>query len=316
MRKLNKKALVSIVIPSYNEADGVRLAAQKISKILEKNNIHYEIIFVDDGSTDNTWQIICQISSENKNIKGISFSRNFGKESAIAAGLSSSNGDCAVVIDCDLQHPPEKIIEMYNLWRDGYDIIEGVKSSRGKEGLIYKLMSKIFYGIMSRAMKTDMTKASDFKLLDRSAINAVLSMKEKNAFFRALSSWVGFRTIEVEYDVQERKNGSSKWSKKSLIEYAITNITSFTTLPMQIVTFLGFAMLLLAILLGIIALCDYASGRAVEGFTTVIILNCFIGSVTMMSLGIVGYYISRIFDEVRDRPKYIIKASTGFSNEK
>lgn len=160
------------------------------------------------------------------------------------AGLTESSGDCCVVIDCDLQHPPEKIVEMYRLWEQGFEVVEGKKSSRGTEGKLHALAAKAFYSVISAAAGFDMANASDFKLLDRKAVNTLINMKEKNPFFRAFSSWIGFKTASIEFDVREREAGESKWSTLSLIRYAIRNISSFSTVPMQIVTALGVVMLL------------------------------------------------------------------------
>lgn len=298
--------MLSIIIPAYNEEEMIEKTSERISTLLNENNIDYEILFIDDGSKDNTWNYICKMGEKNSKIRGVCFSRNFGKEAAIFAGLSESKGACAVVIDCDLQHPPEKIIEMFHLWKQGYEIVEGVKRSRGKESNIHAFAAHCFYKIISHATQIDMSHASDFKLLDRKAINVLLNIPEKNAFFRALSSWVGFKTIQIEYDVQEREAGESKWSTFSLIKYAVVNITSFTSMPMQIVTILGILMFLLSFVLAVQAIYQKIIGIALGGFTTVIILQAFTGSVIMMSLGIIGYYISKIYDEIKGRPKYII----------
>lgn len=177
-----------------------------------KNEIPYEIIFVDDGSKDNTWKKICEQAAQDDKIGGVSFSKNFGKESAIFAGLEQAKGECCVVIDCDLQHPPEKIIEMYQMWQKGFEVVEGVKEDRGKESVIHGMAAGLFYKIISSAVHIDMSRASDFKLLDRKVINILINMKESHAFFRALSSWVGFKTCQIEYCVREREVGTTKWS--------------------------------------------------------------------------------------------------------
>lgn len=303
--------LLSVVIPSYNEEGLIHLTSKTLSTLLEEANIPYELIFVDDGSVDHTWKHIQEETCRNPSVKGVNFSRNFGKEAAIYAGLLYSSGDCCVVIDCDLQHPPEKIIEMYHLWQQGYEIVEGVKRSRGDESIIHTCAAKCFYKILSRITDIDMSKASDFKLLDRKAVNALLNMKEKNAFFRALSSWIGFSSTTIEFDVRERTIGESKWSTWSLIKYAASNISSFSSAPMQIVSLLGGIMMILSIILGGIAIYQKIAGIALEGFTTVIVINLFTGSIIMMSLGIIGYYISKIYEEIQGRPKYIVKKTCG-----
>lgn len=299
--------MLSVIIPAYNEEKMIPKTVSTIRGLLVEANIDFELLFINDGSKDDTWNVICKEGESDSRVRGLCFSRNFGKESAMFAGLTEAKGDCVVVIDCDLQHPPEKIIEMYRYWEQGYEIVEGVKASRGKESGMHAFAAKCFYGLISNATNIDMSHASDFKLLDRKAVNVLINMPEKNAFFRALSSWVGFKSIEVEYDVQEREIGESKWSTKSLIKYAITNITSFTAVPMQLVTVFGVIMFIVSVVMTLISLGQKIMGYASDGFTTVIILQCFTGSIMMMSLGIIGYYISKIYDEIKGRPKFIIR---------
>ncbi|RKM62804.1 glycosyltransferase [Butyrivibrio sp. XB500-5] len=307
---MEDSAVLSVVIPAYNEEEMIPKTSQTIEKILKEAGIEHELLFINDGSKDNTWTVIEDEARKNPLVKGVCFSRNFGKESAIFAGLYESKGDCAVVIDCDLQHPPEKIVEMYRLWEQGYEIVEGVKASRGKESGLHRFAAKSFYNIMTDAVGFDMSRASDFKLLDRKAVNVLLNMNEKNAFFRALSSWIGFKSTEVEYDVREREAGTSKWSTRALIKYAVTNISSFTSAPLQIVTLLGVLVFGLGLYSIIEALVRYFMGTAKEGFTTVIILQCLTSSAIMLGLGIIGFYISKIYEEVKGRPKFIIDRTT------
>jgi dolichol-phosphate mannosyltransferase len=300
------EGMLSVVIPAYNEEQMLSRCVEVLSRLLESEHISYELIFVDDGSKDRTWEEICRAHQENENVRGIHFSRNFGKEAAIFAGLSESKGECTAVMDCDLQHPPETLVEMYRLWERGFEVVEGVKRTRGKEAVTHRMATRIFYRIMSGAVKIDMSRASDFKLLDRKAVQSLLEMPERNAFFRAMSSWIGFRQTQVEFDVQEREAGESKWSTWRLISYAISNIVGYSAIPMQFVTGAGIVIFLLAVVLGIQTIIRYASGHAVEGFTTVILLILLIGSVIMISLGIIGYYIARIYEETKGRPRYII----------
>ena len=302
--------MISVILPAYNEEAMIEMTGNVISGILERENIPYEILFVDDGSTDGTWAGIMNLSEEKEEVRGISFSRNFGKEAAMVAGLAEAHGDCAVILDCDLQHPPEKIVEMYRLWEQGYEVIEGVKNSRGRERWVHKLAAKTFYSLISTASGFHMENASDFKLLDRKAVDAIVGMKEKYTFFRALSTWVGFRTTSVTYNVQERAAGESKWSTSGLVRYAVNNITSFSTAPMQFVTVCGVLVFIVSFISGIIALTQKLNGQALGGFTTVILLQGFIGSIIMISLGLIGFYIARIYEELRERPKYIISRRT------
>ncbi len=301
--------MLSVVIPAYNEEEMVPVAAKTVAQVLRDAGIVYELVFVDDGSRDRTWEEIRALASPQ--LRGVHFSRNFGKEAAIFAGLQAAKGDCVAVMDCDLQHPPEKLAEMYRLWEQGAEVIEGVKSDRGKESAAHRLAAATFYKLISRATRVDMSRASDFKLLDRKAVNVILTMREKRAFFRALSSWVGFRTAEVAYEVRERTAGQSKWSTWSLMKYAVSNITAFTALPLHLVTVFGILTLLVSLVLGVIALVQKFMGLALGGFTTVIILLLFLGSLIMISLGIIGYYVGNIYEEIKDRPRYVVAETCG-----
>lgn len=303
--------MLSVVIPAYNEEAVIERAADTITRVLGEAGIGYELLFIDDGSKDGTYDRIREISSVHPDIRGIRFSRNFGKEAAMFAGLQEAEGDCVIVMDCDLQHPPEKIPEMYRLWEEGYEIVEGVKHSRGHESGAHALAAKGFYKILSDAIGIDMSRASDFKLLDRKAVTVLLNMPEKQAFFRALSSWIGFKTIQIEYDVRDRSEGSSKWSTGALIRYAFSNITSYTTLPLQLITVLGILVFVVSVVMAVIALVQKFNGTALGGFTTVIILQCFTSSMIMLSIGIIGYYLAKIYEEVKGRPRYIISEKTG-----
>ena len=297
---------LSVILPAYNEEAMLPKTARVLAQILEGEKIDYELVFVDDGSKDLTWSEVLTAHQANDRVHGVLFSRNFGKEAAIFAGLAAAKGDCAAVMDCDLQHPPQTLVQMYRLWQQGYEVIEGVKKSRGKESGAHRAAAGVFYSLMSRATKIDMSRASDFKLLDRRAVNTLLDMPEQNAFFRAMSAWIGFRQTQVEFDVQEREAGVSKWSTRKLIRYAISNIAGYSTAPMQCVTWAGAAFLAFAIILGIQTLVRYFTGHAVEGFTTVILLVLLTGSIIMISLGVIGYYVARIYEEAKRRPRYIV----------
>lgn len=297
---------LSVVLPAYNEELMVGKTCRILREVLTEADISYELVVVNDGSRDNTWEEILKAGKKDPNILGVNFSRNFGKESAVFAGLAQATGDVVAVMDCDLQHPPQTLVEMYHLWEDGYEVIEGVKKSRGKEGFLHKKCAGFFYGIMSRATKVDMKNASDFKMMDRRAVSSILSLPERNMFFRATSSWVGYKTTHVKFKVQEREAGESKWSAWSLIKYAFTNIVAFTTFPLQFVTFAGGISFVGSLILMIYSLVQYFTGHAVEGYTTILIVLLMIGSAIMLSLGVIGYYIAKIYEEVKRRPRYII----------
>ncbi len=307
--------MLSVILPSYNEEQMIAVAAKTVTGILDEAGIDHELLFVDDGSRDKTWEEIQKAHETNPHVVGLHFSRNFGKEAAMFAGLEQAKGDCCVVIDCDLQHPPEKIVEMYRLWEQGYEVVEGIKEDRGEETGFHKFASLSFYRLISMATGLDMSASSDFKLLDRKVVDTLNKMPERNVFFRALSFWVGFKKTEVSYRVQERTAGESKWSTRSLIKYAINNIGSFSSAPLHLITILGILMLVTAVIFGVVALVQKIMGTALGGFTTVILLLLFASSLIMISLGIIGYYVARIYEEIKGRPRYIISKICGRDGE-
>ena len=316
MGQAQEKGLLSVVLPAYNEEASVPQAVQVIGGVLEEAGVPFELVFIDDGSRDGTWAAIEEEARQRPWVRGVRFSRNFGKEAAIFAGLAQAKGACVAVMDCDLQHPPEKLREMYRLWQEGYQVVEGIKVSRGKENPLHTFAARRFYAMISKATGIDMSKASDFKLLDRRAVDLLLAMREKNSFFRALSSWIGFSTAQVEFEVQPRFEGKSRFSVWSLIKYAIQSVTAFSSVPLQIVTLLGMAVFFCSVCLGVWSLWQKLSGRALEGFTTVILLELLIGSILMICLGIIGYYIAKIYDEIKDRPRYIVSKTCGDREQK
>lgn len=306
---------LSVILPAYNERENIALASRRVPAVLEAAGIPFELIFVCDGSTDGTWQAICEAAQADARVRGVCFSRNFGKEAALFAGLQEASGACCVTMDCDLQHPPEHIPEMYRLWQEGSEVVEAVKADRGREHPAYGFCARCFYNLISRASGIDMARSSDFKLLDRKVVDALLDMPERNTFYRALSSWVGFRTAQIPFEVQERTQGRSKWSLGALVKYAMSNITSFSAAPMQAVTVLGGLTLLVAVVMGVQTLVKKLMGLSLEGFTTVIIIQLFTGGVVMISLGIIGHYIAKIYEEIKRRPRYIISERCGKPEE-
>ena len=242
-------------------------------------------------------------------IRGIFFSRNFGKEAALFAGLRNVTGDCAIVLDADLQHPVSLIPDMYAAWKSGFEVVEGVKSDRGKESVFHRLFTKVFYGLISRAVGMDMRNASDYKLLDKKVVAELAALRERNTFFRALSFWVGFKKTTVYYEVAERVSGTSKWSTKSLIRYAINNVVCFSYAPLFIVGIIGAAFALFGIVLVIDTVIAFIRGASADGFPTLLIVMLLGFGGVMISLGIIGVYIAQIYDEVKGRPQYIISRS-------
>ncbi|ETA81507.1 glycosyltransferase family 2 protein [Youngiibacter fragilis] len=298
---------VTVVIPVYNEELLIRENVGVIAGFLTQAGVGFTILLVDDGSKDSTWQKLRELSNENNYVKALRLSRNFGKEAAICAGLEEADGDACIIMDSDLQHPPQLIPEMIRLWREeGYDVIEGVKASRGNESIVKKVGAGMFYSILSRLSGLNMQQASDFKLLDRKVVDAWKSMNERGTFFRGMSAWVGYNRKSLPFSVGTRTRGTSKWSVLNLFTLAIKAITSFSSFPLHIVTFIGVFFLLGALVLGIQTIYMKVSGMALSGFTTVILLLLIIGSALMISLGIIGSYIARIYDEVKFRPRYIV----------
>lgn len=274
--------------------------------VLNDTGRNWEIIAIDDGSTDKSWQLLNSAAEKDNRIRAFHFSRNFGKESAICAGLDLAAGDAVILIDGDLQHPPALIPEMLELWDQGYEVVEGQKSDRGKESFISRFNASIFYGSFRCLSGYDLTDASDFKLLDRKVVDAWRDLPEHHTFFRALSLWLGFKRTNFSFDVAERKKGKSKWKVSGLFRLSLDAITGFSARPLYLISFLGFVLLLIFFVLGIQTLVNYFAGNSASGFTTVILLQLLIGGSILISLGLIGIYIGRIFSETKARPRYII----------
>ncbi|MEI6132460.1 MAG: glycosyltransferase family 2 protein [Bacillota bacterium] len=304
--------MLSVVIPIYNEEKSIIENIKIINGILDFARIPHEFVLVDDGSKDNTWQEIVTLVNEFDFIRAIKLSRNFGKENALCAGLDAVQGDCCVVMDSDLQHPPESIIDMYTLWKDkGFEVVEGVKTFRGKESIFQKLSAKLFYKTLKTFSGIDLDNASDFRLMDRVVVEAWKAMPERQTFFRAMSTWVGFSRTQVFFTVQPRKKGSSGWNVFRLFKLAFNAITAFSTVPLQIATFAGGILFVFFLFMMGQTLYMKLNNYAVEGFTTVILLLLIIGSLLMISNGIIGIYISKIYEEVKQRPRYLVQKVIG-----
>jgi len=305
---MNKNnSLVSVVIPVFEEEKHLKQSLRVIEGVLNSERIKHHYVLVDDGSKDRTWETIKEAAREIPGISAVKLSRNFGKESALCAGLEMATGDACIVMDSDLQHPPALIPEMIRLWqKEGYEVVEGVKTSRGREGLFSKIYAYLFYKTLKRFAGFDLSGASDFKLLDSKVVTSWRLLTERNTFFRGMTAWVGYKRIRIPFEVAARATGKTKWSKVKLFRLALTAITSFSSLPLYVVVFLGLVFLIGSIPLGIDTLESYFRGIAVSGFTTVILLLLVIGSILMICLGIIGAYIARIFDEVKHRPRYLV----------
>lgn len=310
------KSFITVVIPVYNEERQICENISVIRKCLMETGMDFSILLVDDGSTDGTWFRLKMLSEEVPGIKALRLSRNFGKEAALCAGLEAAEGDACIIMDSDLQHPPTLIPEMVRLWKDeGYEVVEGVKASRGNESVINRAGADLFYSILTKLSGFNIKQASDFKLLDRKVVLAWRCMNERGTFFRGMSAWVGYNRISIPFNVGVRTGGVSKWSLFNLCNLAIKAITSFSSFPLQIVTIMGLVFLAGALVLGIQTLYMKLMGMAYNGFTTVILLLLIIGSSLMISLGVIGTYIARIYEEVKCRPRYIVADEIKSRNE-
>jgi len=298
--------LISIVMPVYHEGPHIEASVRTVHELLNTSQIEHEFVLVDDGSRDNSWEALQRLAQDLPCVHALRLSRNFGKEAALCAGLEATRGDAVVVMDADLQHPPECIPQMVQLWRDGWDVVEGVKASRGRESGTYKLGAHVFYALFQKLSGFDLRGASDFKLMDRRAVDAWQTLKERDTFFRGMSAWVGFKRYRLLFEVQPRTEGVTKWSPWKLGKLFISAITAFSALPLQVVTVLGGLFFLGSLAIGAQTLYMKFSGHAYSGFTTVILLQLIIGSALMFSLGIIGTYLARIYDEVKGRPRYIV----------
>src|SRR5438093_9433659 len=308
------RQLLSVVMPVFGECVHLPGFLAAVRTSLDQCNLPYELVLVDDGSPDDTWRIITSEATSSQAICALRLSRNFGKESALCAGLEHARGDAVIVMDADGQHPPSLIPEMVRTWQSsGADIVEAVKRRRGRESLSSKIGAQLFYFILNKLSGFHFKGASDFKLLNRKAVDGWLKLHERNVFFRGMTVWMGFTTVQIPFEVVPRWAGKSAWSVFKRLKLALTGITAFSSFPLHLVTFAGVIFLGLSVLLGIETLYLKLTGRAVSGFATVILLELIIGSLLMISLGIIGEYLARIYEEVKGRPRYIVTESIGAS---
>ena len=302
--------LISVVIPLYNEASHLRELLADLKTALQETGCRFEVILVDDGSPDDTWENIKEEAQVFPSLRAVRLSRNFGKELALCAGLERAHGDAVVVMDGDGQHPPSLLPIMIEKWRSsGADIVHAAKTKRGREPVAGKVGAFLFYLILNKLSGFDLKGASDFKLVNRKVTDTWLSMRERNVFFRGMTAWMGFSTVKIPFQVVARRGGRSGWSYLSRAKLALIGITTFSSFPLHLVTFAGVIFFIFAIGLGIQTLYLKLTGRAFTGFATVILLELIIGSLLMISLGIIGEYLARIYEEVKGRPRYIVAES-------
>ncbi len=311
-RETNKeRPLISVVIPFHNESGQLERTLRAVSDTLVSTGLDYELLAVDDGSLDGTWEELLALAQADKAIRLIRLSRNFGKEAALCAGLDQARGDAVIVMDGDLQHPPRYLPDMIASWQEGYQVVEGVKAGRGDESCLSRAAAGLFYRIFRKLSGIQLKNASDFKLLDRRVVDYWKTIPEKDTFFRALSAWMGFRRTSFPFVVEARAGGKSKWSFRKLVRLSVNALTGFSSRPLLLINSVGTFFLLAFFVLSVQTLVRYFRGRAATGFTTVILLQLLIGSLILISLGLIGIYIDSLFREVKARPRYFISESYG-----
>ena len=306
---------ISIVIPMYNEHEIANMCYKRINEVIKQlNNYEYEIIFINDGSKDNTQLILEEIAKEDKNVKILSFSRNFGHQAAVTAGIKYVTGDAIVIMDADLQDPPELIPDMLKLWEDGNEVIYGKRKARKGESLFKLMTAKMFYNTLNALSDVDIPKdTGDFRLVDRKVVDTINNLPEHNKFLRGLFSWVGFKQEAFEYERQERFAGKTKYPLKKMIKLASDGIISFSTKPLKIVGGLGIITILISLIILIYSLISYFTGHSAQaGWTSLIVTVTLLSGVQLLSLWIISEYIARIYDETKRRPEYIIDKKINF----
>src|ERR1041385_2511050 len=309
--------LISVVIPLFNEGSHLRELLSDLKSALQQTGCRFEVVLVDDGSVDDTWERIKDEARALPSLRALRLTRNFGKELALCAGLERARGEAIVVMDGDGQHPPSLLPIMLETWRtSGADVIEAIKRRRGRESLTSKFGALTFYVILNKLSGFELKGASDFKLIDRRVVDTWLGMRERNVFFRGMTAWMGFKAVQIPFDVPARRIGRSHWSYLTRTKLALIGITTFSSFPLHFVTFAGIIFFIFAVGLGIQTLYLKLAGRAFTGFATVILLELIIGSLLMISLGIIGEYLARIYEEVKGRPRYIVSESIGLTDEK
>lgn len=308
-----KKAYISCIVPVYNEANNIAEFLLALHQQLQKTVSDFEIIVVDDGSKDETVNIVMSLADAYP-IKLLKFSRNFGKETALTAGLAHSSGDAVIMIDADFQHPVELIPTFLEKWREGYAMVYGVRTNRDDETRLKRFFANNFYKFLSRVTKTNIPNgAGDFRLLDRKVVDALNKFEERGRFMKGLYSWVGFKSLAVPFTVQQRAGGKSSWKFTRLTELALTGITLFSDVPLRVWSFVGFVVSLISLLYGLYIITKtLIFGVDVPGFATIVVAIMFFGGIQLLSIGILGEYLARVFNEVKHRPLYIIESKHGF----
>ncbi|GAB1693947.1 glycosyltransferase family 2 protein [Krasilnikovia sp. M28-CT-15] len=299
--------LISVVTPVYNEGEGVDRFVDRLTEVLSATGLRHELVLVDDGSTDDSWLRVAAHAGLDPRVRGVRLSRNFGKEAAMLAGLEHARGDAVIIIDADLQHPPAAIPELLRRWRAGADVVEAVKRNRPGQSAPGRLAARLFNAGFTRLTTVELVNATDFRLLGRPAVDALLRLPEHSSFFRGTSSWIGFRRDTVPVDIDHRQGGASRWTVGALCRLAVNGLTSFTSAPLHLVTVVGIGFAGFAVVLGVQTLVRWLRGGSVAGFPTVILLLLVMGTFILLGLGVIGEYLARIHEEVRGRPRYLVQ---------
>ena len=302
------KHLLSIVVPAFNEQEVITSFHQRLSAVIEQIPYAWEIVYVNDGSGDNTLDILKQLHAQDERVCVVDLSRNFGKEIALSAGLAHAQGDAIIVIDADLQDPPELIPALLKEWQNGYDVVYARRTHREGETLLKRLTATLFYRVMRNVGSVQLPEdTGDFRLLSRRAVNALNSFKEQHRFMKGLFAWIGFRQKAVNYERDPRFAGKTKWNYWKLWNFAIDGITSFTIAPLKFATYIGMATSLLAFVYGAyMVVITLLYGNPVPGYPSLIVIVLFLGGVQLMAIGVLGEYIGRIFTETKQRPLYFV----------
>lgn len=305
---------VSVLIPAYNEELSLPELYSKLKEMMDSYaEYEWEILFVNDGSHDKTLEVIKFLRSQDERINFVDLSRNFGKEVAMLAGFDYATGDCLVIMDADLQHPPHLIPEMLKYWEEGYDDVYAKRITRGKESLMRKYLSLLFYKLLQKTTRVEiLPNVGDFRLLDRCCVNALKQMRESQRYTKGMYCWIGFRKKEIKFEQEDRVAGTSSFNFFSLLSLAVEGVTSFTVAPLRISTFAGIIVSLVAfIYMCFIMFKTLIWGEVVQGFPTLMVVILFLGGIQLLSLGVIGEYIGRIFNETKNRPTYIAKEYNG-----
>lgn len=303
-----EKVEISVVVPILNEEDNIRLLYQQLIPILKGLSSRYEVIFVDDGSTDRSFSIVKELATNDPRIRGISFSKNFGHQIALLAGLKKSRGEAVITMDGDLQHPPDFIPVLYAKFQEGYEIVNTKRIDQAEINLFKKSSSRLYYRLINFLSTVPIEPASaDFRLMSRVTVDAFLNIPERDRFTRGLISWMGFRQVVVTFQAMARAAGKTKYSFRKMIRFGLNGITSFSARPLRISFFSGSIISFAGLIYAVFAVLKFFSGQTVPGWTSILVSLLIIGGVILINLGIVGEYIARIFNEVKSRPLYFIK---------